>query len=155
MTPKPYIAITGATTFIGGTTALRFARSGYRLVLIDEDAAALQAVYARIMAECPDIDIFTEAVAYKDREALAAMYDGLANFKLAAWIDTVAKQPALAELAMRFVRDHQFDEDAQLINVALVGEFMTRTTYSATKYYLAATGDQGFAMVNFSEDVAP
>lgn len=162
MTLKNYVAITGASSGIGAAVAMKFAQAGYQLILIARHIDQLEAVRTKIAAVCPDIDVHLAVADLTDPKAVADLYTSLNDFRITCWINNagfgdyklIADQDldkanrmiqlnvtALTDLSMRYVKDYQNVDGAQLINVSSAGGYLmvpTCVTYCATKFYVSA-----------------
>jgi len=155
-----YTVITGASSGIGKAMAYQFAKEHHNLVVVARRSSELEKMKLDIEAnhgvkvEVITCDLSIEANAYDLYEKLKAFEigtlinnAGYGNFNnvwevdiphMTRMIDLNVK--SLSILSMLFTRDYK-DKEAQLINVASVGGYLTMATaatYVATKFYVSA-----------------
>lgn len=155
-----YVLITGASSGIGKALANKFASEGHDIIITARRINVLEAMKTDIEAE-HNVDVVTiesdlsvEENAYKLYEQIKA-YDvltminnaGFGNMNNVADVDISRmvgminlNVTVLTILSTLFTKDNQ-DKEAQLINVASVGGYMTMAggaTYVATKFFVSA-----------------
>lgn len=155
-----YVAITGASAGIGKAIAYKFAAKGDDLIITARRADVLEEMKRDIEAKYGvnvkpiESDLSVGENAYK-------LYDELEGLEVKALINNAGfgnfnnlwevdiphmvkmielNVKSLSILSMLYTRDYK-DKEAQLINVASVGGYLTMpstATYIATKFYVTA-----------------
>lgn len=154
------VLVTGASAGVGRSLAHRFARDGFDIVAVARRGDLLDSLTAEVRHE-HGRRVLGLRSDLAEPGAAERVYDhartwgvtvminnaGLGDWnfgwdvgldRLHAMIDLNVR--ALAELSVRFVRDHR-DDDAQLINVASAAGyelFVGAVPYSATKFFVTA-----------------
>ena len=114
------ILVTGAGTGLGHAAALRSAREGARLALLDIDAAALEGSRATILDEVPGADILTViADVAKEAEVRAFVERALAHF---GRVDGLYNNAGI-EGEQNPVEDYSSDGFDRVISINLNGVF--------------------------------
>lgn len=159
---KKYVVITGASSGIGRATAKKFAVLGRNIILVARREEALANLRLEIKKEAPEVDVVIKKQDLGKISDLEAFYDSLADYPIDIWINNAGfgrhkavsdtnvaeitdmvqlNVEALAILSTLFVRDHQSEADAQLINVSSLAGYFTIpnvSLYSGTKFFVSA-----------------
>ncbi len=155
-----YVLITGASSGIGKSIAATFAAKGHNLILVARRLAVLEEIKqelesahaVEVVVIGSDLSVEANAIALYEQVSsyeLTALINnaGFGNFNMLWDVDMERMSnmidlnvSSLSRLSMLFSRDYK-DKEAQLINVASVGGYMTMpgaATYVATKFYVTA-----------------
>ncbi len=155
-----HVVITGASSGIGKSIAYTFAAKGHNLVLTARRVGVLEEIKQDIEAtHGVQVDVLGADLSVV--ENAGTLYEDLSGYEITALINNAGfgnfnmlwdveiprmmnmidlNIKSLSTLSMLFTKDYK-DNDAQLINVASVGGYMTMpsaATYVATKFYVSA-----------------
>lgn len=163
-----YTVITGASSGIGYETAKAFAQRGKNLVIVARSKENLEKLKAEILNDHPEVDVIVKDVDLSITSNVYKLYEELKPYDLETLINnagfgnysSVANQnlekvetmlklniEALVILSSLFVRDYQYIEGSQLINISSAGGYIivpNAVTYCATKFFVS-TFTEGLA----------
>jgi len=155
-----YVVITGASSGIGKSIATTFAAKGHNLILTARRVSVLENM-KRDLEAAHGVKVEVLASDLSVEENATKLYEDLSSYELTALINNAGfgnfnmlwdvdiprmmnmielNVKSLSILSMLFTKDYK-DKEAQLINVASVGGYMTMpsaATYVATKFYVSA-----------------
>lgn len=162
MNTEKYVAITGASSGIGYSTAKAFAKRGKNLILIARRKDRLKELATEIFSIDSTLKVVIKVVDLSIEENLYRLFKELERYNIETWINnaglgyysTLEQQSipktlimirlnieALTVLSMLYVKKYQDTPNTQLINVSSAGGYTivpTAITYCGTKFYVSS-----------------
>lgn len=157
-----YTLITGASSGIGYAAALKFAEKQHDLILVARNEDKLNDLKEKIkeqykvdvvvkpfdLSQVDKIESFYQAIREKYELFTLVNNAGFGDYGPVSELELSKTQQmlhlnveALTILSMLFVKDYEYTEGTQIINVSSVGGYLIvpeNTTYVATKFYVSA-----------------
>lgn len=157
-----YVVITGASSGIGYSAAIAFAKRGYNVIVVARREEKLKQLEKYINEEYPNVKVIVKVHDLERIDTLNRFYDELKEYKVDTWINNAGfgilgdvkdnnldqvlsmirlNIEALTIFTTRFVRDNWYNPNATLINVSSTAGYSVGphlAAYTATKYYVSA-----------------
>lgn len=168
MNDKRYVLITGASSGIGYSTAVAFAKRGKNLILAARNKERLEKLKNEILNENSELDVVIKVTDLSIMDNVYKLYEDVKPYFIETLInnagfgnyDPVAKQDvkkiekllnldieALTILSTLYVHDYYNVEGTQLINISSCGGYIivpNAVTYCAAKFFVS-TFTEGLA----------
>ena len=168
MNDKRYVLITGASSGIGYSTAVAFAKRWKNLILVARNKERLEKLKNEILNENSELDVVIKTTDLSIMDNVYKLYEDVKPYFIETLInnagfgnyDPVAKQDvkkiemmlnlyveALTILSTLYVHDYYNVEGTQLINISSCGGYVivpNAVTYCAAKFFVS-TFTEGLA----------
>lgn len=159
---KKYIVITGASSGIGYSAAIEFAKMGKNLILIARREGRLNDLKNKISIVNPNVDVKIRSFDLAETSKLENLFSEFNAMHIETWINNagfgmynmvqdqdISKTndmmriniDALTILSILYTKKYCDTEGAQLINISSSGGYImvpTAVTYCASKFYVGA-----------------
>lgn len=157
-----YAVVTGASSGIGRAISIKLAERGFNIIAIARQHSLLDELKKVLEELNSNIEVVTKSCDLSNTENAISLYEKLKSFDIRVWVNNAGigyygdafKQPikevktllnlninTLAVLSLMYIRDHQFSDNSQLINVSSAGGYTivpTAITYCGSKFFVSS-----------------
>lgn len=159
---KKYTVITGASSGIGYSSAIAFAKRGKNVILIARREEKLAELKETIYQQFPTVEVIIHSFDLTDLDNLENLFTQFDEYFIETWINnagfgyhTLVQEQSISRtrkmiqlnvesltiLSLLYVQKYSAQEGTQLINISSINGYKmipTSVTYGATKFYVSS-----------------